>query len=497
MGWKDGEKHPVFLEQWKEATVKGKEQLQEHFGKYVDAGIAIVTGRESNLTVVDFDTKDNELMMMLYNACPTYCVQTKKGFHFYYRYIPDFETGADRFGKSVDVRNEGGLIFCPPTKNYEPFGDYDIETINEEALALLKSKYTSSKDKKIDLRTTTTRNDDLFRKACGWIDHYTPKEVWSKMVKANKEFLKGELTEGELETIYQQVLKYKKTGQLPEEAEKYRLVTLDTIQDNVEKEQRYPLGFRALDEVLMDEDFIGTKTQGGMKMGEMLALTGRPGNGKTLLACQITASMQAHGIKSMWFSYEVNLRSLKKIFTRLGARTDMVMSVAMDDTVQMKGNVDWIEIYIKQALSFGVKLIVIDNLDFIELRQDKNSNYSMNQQAFLGAVVTQIYNLAVQYQIMVILIAHVRKPQQQGLKVKRPSLFDVAGTSQVERLCSIGIIVDREENEDGTFSNYSKIYLDKNRPSGRRVQTTVEYKNGKLLDTTGQIEQYAKDIFNT
>lgn len=491
----NGQKIVRFLEKWQEAQPKTDEQIKNHF-ETPNAALAMLTGKVNGITVIDFDSKDNDLMMELAAMSPTKLVETEKGFHFYYKYIPDeeFYTKAGAFGEGVDCRNDGGVIFCPPTPNYTTYGEEKLSTITEEAKELLRSKMQGKK--KIDLVNTSTRNDDLFRMACGWIDHYDEKEVWSKMVKANREFRKGSLDDEELEIIYNQAVKYKKTGQEPEEESKYKLVTLDKIIQDTTCEQRYTIGVQSLDDAMRDEDYFGTDTQGGLALGEFLAISGRPGNGKTLFAAQITKAMQEQNIKSLWFSYEAKNKKLKRIFEKLGADTSMIVSVEIEKNVPMLGNINWIEYYVEQAIKQGVRLVVIDNLDFLETRNDRVANYSQNQQAFLSSIVAELSKMAQQYQIMIILIAHVRKPQQQGFKVKRPFLYDIAGTSSVERLCNFGIIIDREVDGEENYSKKSFLYLDKNRESGVRKRVEMEYNNGKLKETGSQLLEYAKDLFD-
>ena len=81
----DGGKQVSFLENWKDATVKTKEQIAQHFKKW-DAALGMLTGEKNGITVIDFDTKDNDLFLALYSECPTFCVETEKGFHLYYQY---------------------------------------------------------------------------------------------------------------------------------------------------------------------------------------------------------------------------------------------------------------------------------------------------------------------------------------------------------------------------------------------------------------------------
>jgi len=44
-------------------------------------------------------------------------IQTNKGFHIWFKFDPDFKTTTDGFSdyEGVDIRNQGGVVFCPPT----------------------------------------------------------------------------------------------------------------------------------------------------------------------------------------------------------------------------------------------------------------------------------------------------------------------------------------------------------------------------------------------
>lgn len=90
-------------------------QVQQWFLKYNFAGIAIVTGRVSNLVVLDFDTPE-----LFDQFCRTYpplaetkIIQTRRGYHLYfdaaYRSIPS------RKGQGIDLLAEGCYVVAYPT----------------------------------------------------------------------------------------------------------------------------------------------------------------------------------------------------------------------------------------------------------------------------------------------------------------------------------------------------------------------------------------------
>lgn len=121
---------------------------------------AILTGEISNLTVLDFDDKDGYDNFILQNEDlkRRKTIKTKKGFHIYFKYNPEFKTGTDAFKdiKNVDIRNDGGIVYCNPTQYKMPNGDIvkyedlggEIEEIPSHILNYLKEEKKVKKEKK-------------------------------------------------------------------------------------------------------------------------------------------------------------------------------------------------------------------------------------------------------------------------------------------------------------------------------------------------------------
>src|SRR3990167_5534840 len=89
-------------------------ELIEWFGSG-DMNIGIVTGRNSNLSVIDCDSAEATRMAAEKGVptCPT--VKTAKGYHFYF-----LNAGKSNFQKrsdlpGIDFRGEGGYVVAPPS----------------------------------------------------------------------------------------------------------------------------------------------------------------------------------------------------------------------------------------------------------------------------------------------------------------------------------------------------------------------------------------------
>lgn len=262
--------------------------------------------------------------------------------------------------------------------------------------------------------------------------------------------------------------------------DEYKMLPISEMEDDTEDGKRYPIGFSTLEWCLMDEDLIGTGAVGGIALGEFVAVAGRPKNGKTLFAAQMTSGLVSSDLNALWLSYEGKMSKLKKILSRVGCREKSVIGIKCDKGVPLLSRIDWVEAQLKRAIrDFGVKILVIDNLDFLEVKEGQKVN---GEYETMKIVITALAKIAVTYNIILILLAHVRKPSNSAGAPKRPRMYDISGTSQLDRLCDIGFIVDRDKKDEDTFSDTTTIYLENNRPSGLQRKTTCLYHQGKLID---------------
>ena len=114
-------KKPINMPSWK---VINKDNCLNHS---IGSAYAVITGEQSNLTIVDFDVKDEYYRLMeIHPELKEYwTIQTNKGFHIWFKYDAEYKTTTDGFSdyEGVDIRNQGGVVFCPPTTYKYPNGD--------------------------------------------------------------------------------------------------------------------------------------------------------------------------------------------------------------------------------------------------------------------------------------------------------------------------------------------------------------------------------------
>ncbi len=96
------------------------EEIDKWWKKFPNAGLGIVTGQLSNLTVIDTDTLEakERVFELLPDGLETVVVDTPRlGTHFYFQHEKNLTT-AKGLISGLDVRSEGGYVVCPPTPGY-------------------------------------------------------------------------------------------------------------------------------------------------------------------------------------------------------------------------------------------------------------------------------------------------------------------------------------------------------------------------------------------
>jgi hypothetical protein len=135
-GWsviplKPRDKRPLFP--WKEYQTRlpTSKELAAWF-EGTDNNIGIVAGNISNLTIVDCDSQEAIEFFESRDFVPTREVQTAKGKHYYYQYVPGSSNfQAKKEWPGIDLRSEGGYVVGPPSihpsgKPYEWSNDLPI-----------------------------------------------------------------------------------------------------------------------------------------------------------------------------------------------------------------------------------------------------------------------------------------------------------------------------------------------------------------------------------
>lgn len=136
-------------------------------------GFALITGKMSNVTVIDFDDYDvyQELILEKPEIKNIRTIRTRNGVHLYCKYDEAVKTTTDGFRtyKKVDIRNDDGIVFCPPTKYKLLNGTYAVyEDLGGEILPIpeclmldLKNAELPQKKEKREIIIKDNSNEEM------------------------------------------------------------------------------------------------------------------------------------------------------------------------------------------------------------------------------------------------------------------------------------------------------------------------------------------------
>lgn len=182
----------VPLIKWREFEnrIAEPEEIEAWFKKWPNANIGIVTGKISNITVVDIDVKDTPHMSPeIFPA--THTVDTPSGgSHLYYDYqdgIKNVARGWDNL-PGVDIRNDGGYVVAPPSSTYTARKE-NQDVYNPFPIKMFNGGKTSKKSGSIgsfslndNVGVTSGGRNDSITKVIGSMLATVPEGLWISQV---------------------------------------------------------------------------------------------------------------------------------------------------------------------------------------------------------------------------------------------------------------------------------------------------------------------------
>lgn len=181
------------------------------------SGIGLCTGKISGITVVDLDCKDKSLIpVKLWN---TYTVETRNGYHLYFQYCEEAKQTQEDV-PNIDIRNDGGFVFAPPTEYELPdktIAGYKIINAVKPApfpiewyRKTFNQEKNNWKNKLVSPITEGSRNMDFASIVGGLLQRF-PEDDWDsivwKMVENTNKTQQKPLSVSELKSVYMSIAK--------------------------------------------------------------------------------------------------------------------------------------------------------------------------------------------------------------------------------------------------------------------------------------------------
>lgn len=223
---------------------------------------------------------------------------------------------------------------------------------------------------------------------------------------------------------------------------------------------------------------LDAATSGGLNFGTLTVLTGSPGSGKSTFLNQILANALSLGFNSFLYSGELPAQMALDWFYKTVAnpihlsfgvnRFGKTIKVTDEGVIQINKwlknklflfskNAQADETNMSTVIEFlavkkDVKLFVLDNLMTIECSGSDKYEKQIN-------VIKSLKNLAKNYNIVIILVAHSNK---NSIQHREPHVFDISGASEIANLSDYILNATRDNDRD----NETTILLLKNRITG-------------------------------
>ncbi len=175
-------KKPFIQWQRYQKILSTEEEIDSWWEKWTDANVGIITGRVSNLVVIDVDTEEGKKEISKY--IPEFCEfpvseTPRGGQHFYFCYPENLEVRSNtRALPGCDLRGEGGYVIVPPSENgegkeYKWLPLLDISKVEIPPLPPAYIKYINSMNSTIrrcnksakEMFIPGRRDNDLFHTA--------------------------------------------------------------------------------------------------------------------------------------------------------------------------------------------------------------------------------------------------------------------------------------------------------------------------------------------
>lgn len=481
---------------WKEFQTRcaTEEEVDKWFVEYPDAQIGIVTGKISNLTVVDIEFGGDPSFL----PQDTLIIKTGGGgWHYYYSFCEGVMNSA-RIRELVDIRGEGGYVVAPPSETTK--GEYVVMQIEERTEF---PKHLFQTDRPAYPAQTTRvevtvgdedypgygkgqRNDQMTRFIGTVLRRIHPAEwdtvgmsIIDKANQKNTPPLSGyELTQSYKSIRGREIIasrtrpKYDNTPaplDLPEdgsdevlhlaEVAERQKITIDTI---------YPLGMPCFDNALM----------GGILPGDLILIGGETGNGKTTLMQDFSANLMFNDkqLRVLLFTFEVLPQFVWMKYQQMGITNIHPIYVPLKNS---SGSIDWIEKKVQEAKEkFQISAIAIDHMGFLAPKQTSINarNASANYSTFLTQIARELKGLAIREEVPVIVPVHVRKTQDL-------SLNDIANSAGLAQEADVVFLIQREragKDDNVYYTDDTTITLAKNRRTGQTVKAWFTMLSGRF-----------------
>lgn len=408
-------------------------------------GIAIITGKISNLTVIDVDTEEANSKLKLPKT-PT--VKTSKGYHYYFRYTKELKTTTSKV-KGVDIRSDGGYVVVPPSihksgHKYTWLVDLDNEIAEVPIEQFVTKKEKINNNEEVNSWETLFsgvregQRNNTTTKIVGKLVSLIPENEWERtvwpLVLAINKNNKPPLETKELRRTFESITKLSLESKKPSENE-IKIISIEDLFNKIDKQDRFLI-----------EKLLPSKLN---------VMSGQPGAGKSWIMLEIAKSV-ATGQK-LFEKYESvqgsvliidgesGEQELKKRMKQMGFESSWPVFIISEQGIKID-NPETLKFIQSKAKELKIKLIILDPLSAMHTKTENNAEDMQIVMESMASLTNQ--------GITVLFLHHHRKENGFGNSNMSQNL---RGSSVIlSRVDSQTVIINKGDEGTNTRISYSQ-----------------------------------------
>jgi len=472
------------------------EELEKWWTEFPEANVGVITGKISQITVVDVDKGGDTKILPTTDTVRT----GGGGYHFYYQYYEGYRNKG-RILPFIDIRGDGGYVVAPPSIHQSGNRYEVVNSVGKQPFPIYLFGGEKPKTDWEEIMKGIPqggRNVTATQVIGKLLRTFAPVE-WETVVYPMVQDWNSKntpaLPDRELRLVFNSISSRERRNRDPKQKEESDTCDLEdtpplTIGDVIK------LGMEELDNTKPEDvvsfgyPFLDEKLTGIFK-GELVIVGGESGTGKTtfvtnmvMRACQkhkvmifaLEDRLQDYGIKAVYFEMGKvrKLEGLKNYPWNNYRRNDITDSRYLDYRKKAEKslenenmlfencpdliNLETLEKIIEKRTSEGVDLFVIDHLHYFDLLKGNSSKAD-----YVEKMMIRIKKLQVKTGARMIMIAHYRK-----LDGKKPSMDSFKDSISICQNANYVINLWRNRGENHLARNTeTKIMIPKSRnPNG-------------------------------
>lgn len=224
----------------------------------------------------------------------------------------------------------------------------------------------------------------------------------------------------------------------------------------------------------------------GLVPGELTVVAGETSMGKSQLVNTIAMNVAKQGSGVLFITLENSNRQVAAKFARAHGNLDMDIMFQRTSTLNWKD----IDKIIAKAIEVNAKLVVVDHLHFF-------SRATENVAEDLGRITKEMKKNAIDQQIPILLVSHVKMRQQEKKLEDMMNNNKLRGSSYIaqDADCVLFVARDKEADDNITFVKCTKN-RDREDFSDVHKMRQLVYEDHQLKDYSEKIEipeEFRKD----